>query len=188
MLGNDRETLGAARSEYRNRADAGLSTQHPSDLQLPTCRARRVVRPPVVETADPEYRVLMNAGKAPPACTAPIRNPQTSEAGVGVPRGSDPQRADSRDGQIASSDSVWLQAPALKAAVGRRSPAWPSDLRSCPIPSVRLPRSARSLSPSRRLASHDRVGDKALVPALRARGRCLRAITGPAEWPSGPLL
>jgi hypothetical protein len=37
----------------------------------------------------------MNADKAPPACTAPIRNPQTSEAGVGSLRRSDVQCADS---------------------------------------------------------------------------------------------
>ena len=51
------------------------------DLLVATCRARPVVRPPPVETADPEYRVLMNAGKAPPAVAGPIWRPSNFEGG-----------------------------------------------------------------------------------------------------------
>ena len=44
------------------------------------CGGRPVVHRPVVETAGPEYRDLMNAGKAPPAVTGPTRRPANFES------------------------------------------------------------------------------------------------------------
>jgi hypothetical protein len=66
---------------------AGAVGSSTRDVLVATCRARPVVWPPVVETADPEYRVLMNAGKAPPAVADPIRRPATFGSGspVAVP-------------------------------------------------------------------------------------------------------
>jgi hypothetical protein len=53
----------------------------------------------------------------------------------------------------------------VRAAAPTGQPEPGSPLVHSPISSVRLPRSGRSLSSSRGLASRDRVGDKAVVPA-----------------------
>jgi len=65
----------------RFHAPRGLLAQIGRSPHLATSRARPVVRPPVVETVDPEYRVLMNAGKAPPVVAGPIRRPANFEDG-----------------------------------------------------------------------------------------------------------
>jgi hypothetical protein len=51
-----------------------------------------------------------------------------------------------------------------------------ADDRLRPISNVRLPRSARSLSSCCRVASHDRFGDRALVP------RPIRSVATPHGW------
>ena len=63
------------------RSKAGQLAKFGSAPLFATCRARPVVRPPVVETADPEKRVLMNAGKAQPAVAGPMRRPANFENG-----------------------------------------------------------------------------------------------------------
>jgi hypothetical protein len=74
--------------------------------------------------------------------------------------------------ETASADPARAASTTVKADVSSRSPASPARLRSRPISSVPLPRSARSLFPSRQRAAGDRLGYEQIVH--RAGGsRCL---------------
>jgi len=62
------------------RPKSGHGPRRTQCLLVATSETSRIVGPAVVGAVDPEYRVLMNAGHAPPAVTGAIRRPAFLES------------------------------------------------------------------------------------------------------------
>jgi hypothetical protein len=106
----------------------------------------------------------MNAGKAPPALTAPIREPRIPEAGVGLLRRSDVQCAEPGAPEIASCNTLGGKHQAESGHVHSAVDIAAKPLQRLPSTWL-LPRATGSKEPPAFMAA-----EAAVLPRCRDRG------------------